>query len=493
MSLIVVINAFNEARNIAKCIGSVHEYVDEIWLFDGAYVEYPHESPVSTDGMLEIASQFPKVKIFDNNGKPWANQLEKRTAMFQRGKPGDVFFKLDGDEYVTNGELLRQYTGCDVGWAWTLSNLYRQPVMVTRFFKYRPGMHYAGRHHWLFDGNNTFITSDQHMNLRYKHIDTPIRVFNFRDSSRPERLGDKKAFLKNRSVYECQYQSELEVYDKPVERFVSHPNRAGKPSPAMTCLRYSPDVDYTLTLMFSRPWAISSYFNAIKKLAVPANTEMIVVIDTDLPDFVSQVVNRLSDLKQFTTIKYYVTGNPKLPEFKQVAFRRQRIIDNWHVLLTEARGKIILGSEDDSLPANDAYLKLLKDMETHGVDFVQGNIVGRWAANMIPAWHVYEKDGQPYKVESGSGKGVEEINGMGWYCFVATADAMRKLPMRTDDLLPLGPDVRFGYDLSKNGFKLFHDYDVDVIHFGETFTLDPKTERTKKFTWQKCGGKWLTK
>ena len=112
---------------------------------------------------------------------------------------------------------------------------------------------------------------------------------------------------------------------------------------------------------------------------------------------------------------------------------------------------------------------------------------------MIPAWHVYEKDGQPYKVESGSGKGVEEINGMGWYCFVATADAMRKLPMRTDDLLPLGPDVRFGYDLSKNGFKLLHDYDVDVIHFGETFTLDPKIEKTKKFTWQKCGGKWLTK
>ena len=76
MRLIVLMNVFNEARYIAKAIESVHDFVDEIWLFDGAYKEYPHNSVSSTDGTLKIASQYPKVKIYKND-EAWENQLEK--------------------------------------------------------------------------------------------------------------------------------------------------------------------------------------------------------------------------------------------------------------------------------------------------------------------------------------------------------------------------------------------------------------------------------
>jgi glycosyltransferase involved in cell wall biosynthesis len=486
-------NVFNEAKTIAKAIQSVHEQADEIWLYDGAYKEYPHTNIHSTDGTIEIASKFPKVKVFQID-REWENQLEKRTAMFSQGQEGDVFLKLDGDEYVTNPEIIRDHLDLDVGWIWTISNLYPQPVMTARLFKYQKGMHYAGRHHWLYSENKDFITSDQHMNLAYRHKDTPIRVFNFRCSSKPERISDKQGFLVNRNVYERKYQSELEVYKKKPKTFTPHPHRAGQPIVKTKFVKYcETPPTYTFTLMFSRPWAVNRYFSTIRKIKVPERTEMVVVIDTDSTDFANRVVANLKGLDQFQTVKYHVTGNPKLPEFKKVAYRRQRIIDNWHILLTESSGEIILGSEDDSLPEPDAYIKLLEDMEKYHADFVQANIIGRWAANMIPAWHVIEKEGKPIRVESGMGNGVEKINGMGWYCFVASMDVFRKVAMRTDDLLPLGPDVRFGYDLSRLGHDLYHDYSIPVIHFGETFQLDPQKDKHKKFTWEKLGDKWFTK
>lgn len=493
MRLIVLINAFNEALHIEKCIKSVHEVADEIWLYDGAYKEYPNKKPYSTDGMLEIASKFSKVKIFGNNNQLWENQIVKRTAMFENGQDGDMFFVLDGDEYCTNPELLRDNLDCDVGWVWALCNLYRRPYMKARIFKWQKGMHYAGRHHWLYAENNAFITSDQRQNLRYKHLNTPIRIFNYRDSSLPERIDDKKDFLKNRSVYEMKYKTELEVYDKVSTRVIAHQERAGSPCRPAEVLKYNTEVDYTFTLMFSRPWAVTKYFDNLDKMEIPPKTEIICVIDTRDYEFVDAVVSRLKKLSdKFNTIKYIVTENLRLEEFTGVAFRRKRIIDNWHILLTEARGEIILAAEDDSLPQPDAYIKLIKDLKDNKVDFVQGNIIGRWRSNMYPAWKVFEKNGQPWKVTSGEEKtGLEEIQGCGWYCFASYADVCRKYQMIDDQNLPLGPDVSFGYKLWKAGFKLLHDWDIKVEHFGEAFSLLPGRDKADIFTWIKNGHNWV--
>jgi len=494
MRLIFLINAFNESKHIEKCINSVHEVADEIWLFDGAYKQYPNQVPYSTDGMLEIAAKFPKVKIFGNNNELWESQIAKRTKMFENGQNGDMFFVLDGDEYVTNPEIIRDYLDCDVCWLWTLCNLYRQPYMKARIFRYQKGMHYAGRHHWLYDIHGNFITSDQKMNLRYKHIDSPIRIFNYRDSSIPERIDDKNKFLKERSVGEMQYANETMVYQRYAPRISTHANVAGKPEKLTKIIKYREDIDYTFTLMFSRPWAVEKYFKNLSKLTIPKKTEIVCVIDTNDCGFVEKVVDKLQKTTQFDSIKYMITGNPKLEEFSGASLRRKRIIDNWHLLLTEARGEIILGSEDDSLPLKkDSYIKLIKDLKENNADFVQGEIIGRWKANMSPAWKIFERNGVPYKVMSGERKiGVEEIQGCGWYCFAAKTDACRKFPMINSDLLPLGPDVAFGYKLWKAGFKLLHDWDIPVEHFGETFSLIPIRDKTEIFTWKFRDGRWVT-
>jgi glycosyltransferase involved in cell wall biosynthesis len=497
MRLIFLINAFNEAMHIDKCIKSVHDVADEIWLFDGAYKNYPHKHPHSTDGMLDIAKKYSKVKIYKVT-TPYKDQLEKRTAMFKDGQEGDFFFKLDGDEYITNPEIIREYLTpeIDVGWVWTISNLYPKPIMTARIFKYQEGLHYAGRHHWIYNGKNEFVTSDQHMNPKFNHKTTQIRLFNFRDSSSTKRRRDKKQFLVNRNPKEASFKREDKVYPDKFTRLIQHPNRAGECTELLGfTIREGDRVKYTLSGMISREWALKKFFSNLAKMELPKDIEAVFVIDSKNSKIKFKVLRYFQGDKRFKTVKIFMTGRDKLPEFASVLERRQRIVDNWHIILTNMKGDILLASEDDSLPQSDAYTRLLKVMEDEKADFVQGNIIGRWNAKICPAWRILEKKGSPYLVwnEKEQESGLTEIQGCGWYCFVSPADVVRKYQMYVDNITPLGPDLSFGYQLSKNGFKLLHCWDVKVEHFAEQFNLVIGRDETEQKMWVKDGEKWVVK
>jgi len=490
MRLVVGINVFNEAIHIAKAIESVINVADEVRVYDGAYKDYPHTKPYSTDGTIkivkELALKYKNIKLVEVT-KPWNNQIEKRTAMFEGLQKGDYFLKLDGDEYITNPEIIREYLNSDVAWAWAFSNLYPKPYMTARIFKYQEGLHYAGRHHWLYNGDNIFITSDQRMNLRFKHRDTPIRIFNFRDSSLLKRTANKRQFLLNRNPLEQEYKREDHVYQKPCGRLQLHEKRAERPRRKAVIIREIDNPKYSFTGMISRPWAVDRYLKMVKNLELPKNIEAIIVVDTQVGFAKRRIYEYFNKDERFLGVKIIYTDNPRLPENSQVYLRRQRIISNWHLLMTEARGDIILASEDDSLPEPNAYIKLLDTLKKEKADFVQGNIVARWSARICPAWRIFEKDNKPILVynEKEKDTGISKIQGVGWYCFVAPADIVRKYAMVVDDKLPLGPDVRFGYELSRNGFKLLHRWDVKVEHFGQDFSLIPGKDKTEQRMWYK--------
>lgn len=490
MRLVVGINVFNEATHIEKAILSVVKVADEVRVYDGAYKDYPHEKPYSTDGTIklvkELALKYDNIKLVEVT-EPWNNQIEKRTAMFEGLQEGDYFLKLDGDEYISNPEEIRNHLDSDIGWCWTFSNIYPNPYMTARIFRYQTGLHYAGRHHWLYNGNNVFVTSDQRMNLRFNHKDTPIRLFNFRDSSTVKRTNEKRQFLLNRNPLEQQYKREDDVYQKHCGRLELHKKRAREPQRRATIIREVDNPKYSLTAMISRPWAVSRYIETIKQLELPQDIEAVIVVDTQIHSARRKVYEYFKEDKRFVGVKIIYTNNHRLPENSQVYLRRQRIIDNWHLILTELRGDIVIATEDDSLPDRDAYTKLLETLEKEKADFVQGNIVARWSARICPAWRIFEKDGKPILVynEKEKSSGLSKIQGVGWYCFVASADIVRKYAMVVDDKLPLGPDVRFGYELSRNGFKLLHRWDVKVEHFGEDFSYYPGKTKTERRMWYK--------
>jgi len=84
--LSVAIATFNEERNIAKCLESVKDWVDEIVLVDGS----------STDKTREIAKKFG-VRVIKTTNKPIFH-INKNIAI--NACHGDWILQLDADEIV---------------------------------------------------------------------------------------------------------------------------------------------------------------------------------------------------------------------------------------------------------------------------------------------------------------------------------------------------------------------------------------------------------
>ncbi len=472
----VLICSYQDADTIQKTLESVRQY--QVHLFDGRFNDFPGESWSSTDGTLEIAAKFPNVKI--HQAVPNETQCEKRTRMFSVIKDGEYGLKLDGDERLLNP--ISEKLKADVIWAWTISPLYDYPYVTARIFKKHDGMHYAGKHHYLFDRKHKLIASDQNMGLYYTHDTLSFRVFNARGRRNSAREVAKTRFLQQRS--ERKVKTEHDPYG--VQRMKKHPDRAQITRKSMDVLQVPDKPQFTYSLIFSRPWAIDRYFDNLSRLQLPDNTEVICVVDTDDKKFYAQVQKRLVE-RQWNGVLTYMTGDPAPQEKRYVNQRRLRIARNLHIVLTEARGEILLGSEDDSLPQADAYLKLIRHLDQS--DFAQATIVGRWEPT-IPAWHTQELKGQLYKIWTGEKReGVEAVQGMGWYCFAAKMDVMRSVKIHWDTCQHIGPDFHMGYDLHKAGYKLLHDHDIQCVHFGQDWERTLEHQTVTKH-WIKQGKVW---
>lgn len=90
-----VVNAYQEERMLPGCLESVAGQVDEIVVVDGAYAQFPHEVPWSTDRTRQIAEAYGARWI--GCEEAWADQVVKRTA-YLVGQEGDWYLHIDADE-----------------------------------------------------------------------------------------------------------------------------------------------------------------------------------------------------------------------------------------------------------------------------------------------------------------------------------------------------------------------------------------------------------
>jgi len=330
------------------------------------------------------------------------------------------------------------------------------------------------------------------MGALYTSKDTPIRIYNARSKMRDD-YTNKMKFLIERNKDETKHYKETKVYQKFM-RLTPHLHRAGTPRRSFEIIKDGKP-EYSMTVMFSRRWAVKRYFDMLKDLEIPTNTEYLCLIDTNDRDFTNEVVRNLERLKdRFVAVSYYTTNNARLEENSGVTARRQRIVDNWDLLMPEIRGHTILATEDDSLPQQDAYTRLLKRMRDEDAHFVQGNILGRWGTPMNPAWKIDGNPPQRVWTPKQRLEGFEQIQGVGWYCFVADTVACRKYVMSVnDDVLPFGPDLRFGHKLALGGYKLLHDWEVHVLHFGQDWELRIGKDPTRTLDMVMRGGKWVNR
>lgn len=233
-----------------------------------------------------------------------------------------------------------------------------------------------------------------------------------------------------------------------------------------------------------------SHFSAVK---LPPKTEVLAIVDHDSEEFFQTVKDKLYKVFCYEKAPWGVrvawTQRAPAPEWADIQQRRSRICGNWHTFLEHAQGKVILGAEDDTLPAYDAYLELVCHLEH--ARFAQATILGRWDAGYVPHWTAKERNGEVCEWKSAffAGEDVVEIHGGGWYCFAAFKEDLKQVDFSPKEG-PIGPDMWALHQMHKNGARCVGDWSIHCQHVCTEMTLSPNREVIDVVTYRKDGNRW---
>lgn len=186
--IVACLNVWNDLPALRRTIDSWRPFVDHMIAVDGAYDTSDHG--LSTDGTREFLAGFPNVTLLD---APGVNQCEKRTRYLEAGQSGDYLVIIDADEALTDARTLRNLPVCDVGWVRVRSTLYQREYGQPRILRWRAGLHYWGRHHWIYERDQLFCTH-QYGGTGYSHRPIDVTFHNQRHLGRNrERLQIKSS------------------------------------------------------------------------------------------------------------------------------------------------------------------------------------------------------------------------------------------------------------------------------------------------------------
>lgn len=181
--VIALLNVWNDRNALEVTVPTWSDHVDGVVVADGAYAGVPVDRPGSTDGSIEYLREVFGSRLTELPVNGFRSQIEKRTALLQAG-PG-VAFIVDADEFVYGADNLRQLRGdWDVGWVFYRNTIYERTQKCPRLIRWREGLRYAGRHHWVYEGER-LLCSHQLGGAGYDHRVIPVMVDNRRGIARP--------------------------------------------------------------------------------------------------------------------------------------------------------------------------------------------------------------------------------------------------------------------------------------------------------------------
>lgn len=191
--VVACINVWNDAAALDRSVPSWLAQVDQVVAVDGAYVGVPVGTPGSTDRTLEVLDEaciHAGVPLLVHiTHEFWPDQISKRNVYLDTCREGDLLFVVDADEVATfrEGWHLRDFTG-DVGWVRIRYPQYRRAYDQPRLFRWREGLHYRGRHHWLWHADGPLldlVATHQNGGVGFAHRLAPVELTNLPDELRP--------------------------------------------------------------------------------------------------------------------------------------------------------------------------------------------------------------------------------------------------------------------------------------------------------------------
>lgn len=244
----------------------------------------------------------------------------------------------------------------------------------------------------------------------------------------------------------------------------------------------------SIVVPLSRPKNVALVFDNIKSVIKDPQHiyELVLCVDNSKVPNLDQWVEPLRDtLRQVSILN---TKN-KPPRKLDMTQRRNRI-----AAVREKSKEWVGGSnfvfsfEDDAILPPFALTHLLDDYnELPDCGFVQGVQVGRWGSPYIGAWHVDDiENPTEYKTtkhvfshgpDDNPHGLIEEVDAGGFYCYLTPTNLYKAVNYKWQE--PVGPDVDFGLQLRKMGYRNYTDYFVECGHRTDKGDLYPGLDATQ--------------
>ena len=193
--IIATIITYNDIETIENCIKSIKDKVDKIVVVDGKYRDFPGEYEYSTDGTIEYIAGFASDYNMVFRSVSRLNQVAKRNVYIGYLHDRDICLNIDADEMLIGNipELDTDMGRIMVGEA----GQPRRHLRTCRFFRFREGLHYWGKHTLILDKDEKVFADLQHVGKKY----TVRKIMSFEllhrnDLRSAERKADKKIYYK---------------------------------------------------------------------------------------------------------------------------------------------------------------------------------------------------------------------------------------------------------------------------------------------------------
>jgi hypothetical protein len=185
-----VMVTYNDWPTIQRAVESIVDKVDSIVAVDGKYIDFPGDTPHSTDGTLEYLHSIEKVTVIMASD---LMEVDKRNR-YLVGSDGDWYLHLDADEEWVGD--VRWGAGTDMMITPLRRKQPRQWMNRVRLFRHTEALHYAKKHYWLFDRYGKTFALLERPGEGYRAGVSQSHIVHYEEERSAERKQAKRRYYK---------------------------------------------------------------------------------------------------------------------------------------------------------------------------------------------------------------------------------------------------------------------------------------------------------
>lgn len=242
----------------------------------------------------------------------------------------------------------------------------------------------------------------------------------------------------------------------------------------------------------SRDYYLKRIFTQLEMLDCDRETtNLLTYVDGDLELF--QKTRNFTVNSKFND-RLCVYRKRGIPNVGSIRRRRQRIADIHNEIKDIIKDcDYIFMIEDDTLFPLNALKKLEEGYSLNPyAGFISGIQIGRWGYDHIGAWQVDDIYNLKKITSIPLGEGIIEVDASGFYCCL-----VKKQIYMDHNFTPfedvLGPDVDFGVENRKQGYKNYIDYSIKCKHLTKHGEITFEKIKVIQVEFTKESNKWTLK